>query len=118
MQPSPTRSITPARVRALTVALVLAALAAPAVLAAPAGAAPQRIVVGYGTGPSLVAHAAAVASGSDECSIGADDEGATSAVWALADCLDPSAFGWIGGAGAVTSESAIIFFSLSELGAK
>jgi serine protease len=66
MKPSPTRSITPARIRALTVALVLAALGAPAVLAAPAGATPQRIVVGYGTSAAVAAHAADVASGSSE----------------------------------------------------
>ncbi len=66
MKLSPTRSITPARVRASTVALVLLALGAPAVLAAPAGAAPQRIVVGYGTSASVAAHAAGVAGSSAE----------------------------------------------------
>lgn len=66
MKPSPTRSIVPGRVRSLTVTLVLLALGAPAVLASPAGAAPQRIVVGYGASASVAAHAAGVTSGSPE----------------------------------------------------
>ncbi len=66
MKLTPTRSLTPARVRALALALALSALGAPAVLAAPAGAAPQRIVVGYGSGDSVAAHAASLTSESPQ----------------------------------------------------
>jgi len=59
MKPLPTRAIRPC----LPLLLALGVLA---VLASPAGAAPRRIVVGYGASASTAAHAASVESGSPE----------------------------------------------------
>ena len=55
----------PSPVRVLALVLALLALSAPAVLASTAGAAPQRIVVGYGSGASAAAYAASVTAGAE-----------------------------------------------------